>query len=439
MNMPVSVRKLFVGGIIGVSVLLALACGDADGEVYVLDSAISPVLTPDQVSNTADIPTATPHKITTVVETAAEDSTPDATDGAIEVAVDAKIGQTPNGDAAPEAVRRKPIQEFTAAEIVSEQEKHFADLYEQAVQSVVFIRVGTTQGQGSGSGFVWDTDGHVVTNYHVIQGAKSVLVKFSNGREYTADVVAFDPDADLAVIKLNDVQHNLAKITIGNSHDLRPGELAIAIGNPFGEEFTMTTGIVSAVSRTIRSGFSSYSIPEVVQTDAAINPGNSGGPLLDMNGTVIGVNTQIRSDSRQNSGVGFAVPVDLVKRVIPSLIQDGFHTYSLMGISGTEVNISLRNNAMLPNEIVGAYITSVTNGGPADLAGLRGDTSPLGLGNYDGDIIVSVNSIPIKSMNDLIAYLALNTVAGEDIVVGIYRDGREISILITLGSRPSAA
>ncbi|MDP7280768.1 MAG: trypsin-like peptidase domain-containing protein, partial [Candidatus Poribacteria bacterium] len=229
--MPVSVRKLFVGGIIGVSVLLALACGDADGEVYVLDSAISPVLTPDQVSNTADIPTATPHKITTVVETAAEDSTPDATDGAIEVAVDAKIGQTPNGDAAPEAVRRKPIQEFTAAEIVSEQEKHFADLYEQAVQSVVFIRVGTTQGQGSGSGFVWDTDGHVVTNYHVIQGAKSVLVKFSNGREYTADVVAFDPDADLAVIKLNDVQHNLAKITIGNSHDLRPGELAIAIGN----------------------------------------------------------------------------------------------------------------------------------------------------------------------------------------------------------------
>lgn len=437
MNMPVSVRKLFVGGIIGVSVLLVLACNDADGEIQ--DSVISPMPTSDQVSNAADIATATPLKTITVVETVAEDSTPKATDAAVGVAVGAKIGQTPNGDVAPEVVRRKPTQEFTTAEIVSEQEKHFADLYEQTVQSVVFIRVGTTQGQGSGSGFVWDADGHVVTNYHVIQGAKSVLVKFSNGREYTADVVAFDPDSDLAVIKLNDVQHNLAKITIGNSHDLRPGELAIAIGNPFGEEFTMTTGIVSAVSRTIRSGFSSYSIPEVVQTDAAINPGNSGGPLLDMNGTVIGVNTQIRSDSRQNSGVGFAVPVDLVKRVIPSLIQDGFHTYSLMGISGTEVNISLRENAMLPNEIVGAYITSVTNGGPADLAGIRGDTSPLGLGNYDGDIIVSVNSIPIKSMNDLIAYLALNTVPGEDIVVGIYRDRREISILITLGSRPSAA
>ena len=142
MNMPVSVRKLFVGGIIGVSVLLVLACNDADGEIQ--DSAISPMPTSDQVSNTAVIPTATPHKI------------------------------------------------ITAAEIVSEQEKHFADLYEQTVQSVVFIRVGTTQGQGSGSGFVWDTDGHVVTNYHVIQGAKSVLVKFSNGREYTADVVAFD-------------------------------------------------------------------------------------------------------------------------------------------------------------------------------------------------------------------------------------------------------
>ena len=156
-----------------------------------------------------------------------------------------------------------------------------------------------------------------------------MTVKFFNGREYTADVVAFDLDADLAVIMLNDVEHELVPIAIGSSSDLRPGEMAIALGNPFGEEFTMTTGIVSAVSRTLRSGFSLYSIPAVVQTDAAINPGNSGGPLLDMNGAVIGVNTQIRSESRQNSGVGFAVPVDRVKRVVPSLINHGGHSYSV--------------------------------------------------------------------------------------------------------------
>jgi 2-alkenal reductase len=206
----------------------------------------------------------------------------------------------------------------------------------------------------------------------------------------------------------------------------------------------MTTGIVSAVSRTINSGFSSYSIPSVVQTDAAINPGNSGGPLLDMNGTVIGVNTQIKSDSRQSSGVGFAVPVDLVRRVVPSLINDGQHIYSLMGISGEEVGIAIRETAGLPGDITGAIVMTITPGGPADNAGIRGDSIerasngvPLGTPNYDGDIIVSINSKRMKSMDDLIAYLALNTAPGDDIVVGIFRDGVEIAIPMTLGSRPS--
>ena len=158
------------------------------------------------------------------------------------------------------------------------QENHLTDLYEQAVQSVVFIVAGTVQGVGSGSGFVWDDEGHVVTNYHVIQGATSLVVKFFNGREYRADIVAFDPAADLAVIKLIDVDHDLVPIAIGSSADLRTGQSVIALGNPFGEEFTMTTGIVSAITRTLDSGFSQYSIPSVVQTDAAINPGNSGGP-----------------------------------------------------------------------------------------------------------------------------------------------------------------
>ncbi len=342
-------------------------------------------------------------------------------------------------EVATEVTSELAVGDFTAAEIVAAQGQHLADLYEQAVQSVVFIRATTTQGEGSGSGFVWDVDGNIVTNYHVVQGAISLTVKFFNGREYTADIVAFDLDADLAVIKLNDVEHELVPIAIGNSSGLRPGELAIAIGNPFGEEFTMTTGIVSAVSRTLRSGFSLYSIPAVVQTDAAINPGNSGGPLLDVNGAVIGVNTQIRSESRQNSGVGFAVPVDLVKRVIPSLIETGRHEYSLMGISGEEVTIQVRDDVGLPGDVTGAYVSRVAPSGPADQAGIRQDTGTRGFLNWDGDVIVSIDSIRMKSMDDLIAYLALNTAPGDDIVVGVFRDGVEIAIPMTLGVRPATS
>mgnify|MGYP006193555311 CR=1 FL=1 len=199
----------------------------------------------------------------------------------------------------------------------------------------------------------------------------------------------------------------------------------------------MTTGIVSAVTRTLDSGFSSYSIPAMIQTDASINPGNSGGPLLDKDGAVIGVNTQIVSDTRQSSGVGFAVPVDLVSRVIPSLIEFGEHTYALMGISGNEVDLRVRENAGLEGDVVGAYVSSVTLGGPADLAGIRGDsTSQFNILNYDGDVIVSINSIRMDSMDDLIGYLALNTAPMDDIVVGVLRGGIEIAIPLTLGARP---
>ena len=345
----------------------------------------------------------------------------------------------PLGDALPQPI----MEELATAAIVAAQAEHLANLYETSVESVVFITANTQMGAGSGSGFVWDTEGHLVTNYHVIQSAiqstTSLSVKFFNGREYRAEVVAWDPDSDLAVIKINDIDHELIPLPMGNSSETRPGEMAIALGNPFGEEFTMTTGIVSAVTRTLSSGFSSYSIPAVVQTDAAINPGNSGGPLLDMNGAVIGVNTQIKSSSRQNSGVGFAVPVDLVKRVVPSLINDGQHSYPLMGISGNEVNILLREKANLPNDILGAYVNRTAVDGPADLAGIQSDSSLTGSLNFDGDVIVSINSIPMKSMDDLIGYLALNTKPGEEIIVGVFRDGEEIAIPMTLGARPSTS
>ncbi len=459
MNTVSKPQKTIIGGLAALVLIIAVACS---GTADLADPTAFVVPTTKQVLNGVDTATASPaDKV--VVSNKVESPEPeidtpvapgDSSDP-VQTAFEEDGGDSPAGDALPEiAPDESPeitpelaISELTPAEIVAAQGEHLADLYERAVQSVVFIRAGTTQGDGSGSGFVWDTDGHIVTNYHVVQNADSLTVKFFNGREYTADIVAFDLDADLAVIRLNNVEHELMPIAIGNSSDLRPGEMAIALGNPFGEEFTMTTGIVSAVSRTLRSGFSLYSIPAVVQTDAAINPGNSGGPLLDMNGAVIGVNTQIRSESRQNSGVGFAVPVDLVKRVIPSLIEDGRHIYSLMGIRGIEVDIQVRSDAGLPDNVMGAYMSRVSPGDAADDAGIRQDSGERssngklirGLENWDGDVIVSIDSIRMTSMDDLIAYLALNTAPGDDIVVGIYRDGVEIAIPMTLGARPATS
>ena len=458
MKLPHKLKNFLMGGLAALTLVVAVACSGAADTV---DSTVFIPPTTEQVSDTGDAPDIKSTGVTPSSEIESFGSEPSistkssvAVDSGdtIEAIFDEYEVSEPTGDALQELVPEVDspevalevtpevmISELTSAEIVAAQGDHLADLYEQAVQSIVFIRASTSQAEGSGSGFVWDTDGHVVTNYHVVQGASSLTAKFFNGREYTARIVAFDLDADLAVIKLENVEHELVPIAIGNSYDLRPGEMAIALGNPFGEEFTMTTGIVSAVSRTLRSGFSLYSIPAVVQTDAAINPGNSGGPLLDMNGAVIGVNTQIRSGSRQNSGVGFAVPVDLVKRVVPSLIENGRHEYSLMGISGDEVNIGIRGDTGLPGDVTGAYVIRVTPGGPADQAGIREDSGSAGIENWDGDVIVSIDSIRMSSMDDLIAYLALNTAPDDEIVVGIFRDGVEIVIPMTLGARPATS
>ena len=230
---------------------------------------------------------------------------------------------------------------------------------------------------------------------------------------------------------------------LGNSSELQVGQIAIALGNPFGQDFTMTTGIVSALGRLIESGFSTFSIPSVIQTDAAINPGNSGGPLLDRLGRVIGINTQIRSDSRQSAGVGFAVPVDLAKRVVPSLIRDGRHEYSFLGSQGIGTNKAVRDQADLPDGLRGTVVTTVTEGGPASTAGLQHDSGVRdssgrlirGRENFDGDVIVEVDGQPVSSMEDLIAYLALNTSPGDEVVLEVSRDGQIVPIVITLGSR----
>lgn len=437
-------NRLFLSSIFILVVFGAACVSNNDAIISTVDLTDSNV---EQTSNVTSAVTVSPKNTISPEVTNIPDSSPADTISASEItpiattittvpaASSNQSNDKPIGDTLPQPISG----ELTPAAIVAAQAEHLANLYEKTVESVVFITANTQMGVGSGSGFIWDTEGHLVTNYHVIQSASSLTVKFFNGREYRADVVAFDPDSDLAVIKINDIDHELIPLPMGNSSETRPGEMAIALGNPFGEEFTMTTGIVSAVTRTLSSGFSSYSIPAVMQTDAAINPGNSGGPLLDMNGAVIGINTQIRSSSRQSSGVGFAVPVDLVKRVVPSLINDGQHSYPLMGISGNEVNILLRERASLPRDILGAYVNHAAPSGPADLAGIRGDSSLTGSLNFDGDVIVSINSIPMKSMDDLIGYLALNTAPGEEIIVGVFRNGSEIAIPMILGSRPTTS
>jgi len=434
-------KKFFIGGLAALTLVTAIACSSA---APAEETSVPDISNTTQVSDTesststpAGDVTSEPTEADTGSEIVAEETDEPAVE-IIQAAFDGETDDGPKGDAPQEVATPEPaVVELTDADIVAAQENHLINLYEDTVESVVFIEVVTLQGRGSGSGFVWDEDGHIVTNYHVIQGATSIIVKFFSGREYRAEIVAFDPAADLAVIKLIDVEHDLVPIAIGESSDLRPGQTTIALGNPFGNEFTMTTGIVSAITRTLESGFSSYSIPAVIQTDASINPGNSGGPLLDMNGAVIGVNTQIASETRQSSGVGFAVPVDLVKRVVPSLLESGEHKYALMGISGNEVGLEWRENIGLPGDTVGAYVTQISQGGPAELAGIRGDTGTQFTGfQFDGDVIVSINSIQMKSMDDLIGYLALNTAPDEEIVVGVIRDGVEIAIPMTLGVRP---
>lgn len=296
--------------------------------------------------------------------------------------------------------------------------------------------------QGEGSGFVWDDDGHIVTNQHVVADTDRVTVIFSDGTALEAEVLGGDPDSDLAVLKVEIPPGLVVKPVVpGESGEVKVGQLAIAIGNPFGQEFTVTSGIVSAVGRTISSGLSQFSIPEVVQTDAPINPGNSGGPLLNRKGEVIGINTQIISRSGSSSGIGFAVPIDVAKQVIPALIENGEFQYAWLGIRGTTLTRDIAELMNVPEGTRGALVINTAEGGPAEKGGLKGSdrtqrtddgNAPLG-----GDTIVSVDGSPIRDMDDLITYLVAHTRPGDIVTLGVFRDGGESAdIQVTLGTRP---
>ncbi|MBI63829.1 MAG: trypsin [Chloroflexi bacterium] len=348
-----------------------------------------------------------------------------------------KNEQTENTPIDKETQVSKEDFEINSLKFIENWENQMMNIYNKSLPSVVQINTKVMGSIGGyGTGFIWDDKGHIITNYHVIRNSNEITLTFSDLYEYDAELVGYDIDSDVAVLKLLDSKTDIAPITIGNSNFIFPGQLTLAIGNPFGEAFTMTTGIISATGRAIDSGFTNFQIPDVIQTDAAINPGNSGGPLLNIKGEVIGINTQIKSETRQNSGVGFAVPINLVKKVVKSLIEKKSHKYAYLGISAIDVNKFIREINNIPNTIQGALIINVQNNGPAEKYGLLGDTgnnlSPL----YDGDIITGIDETKIRSMNELVRYLALNKNPGDKSILRIFRDGKEEKKEIIFGFRP---
>ena len=298
---------------------------------------------------------------------------------------------------------------------------------------------------GTGSGFVWDQDGHIVTNNHVVSGADEIDVTFSDGTIAPAELVGADPDSDLAVIKVDLPADRLQPVQMADSDAVKVGQLAIAIGNPFGLEGTMTTGIVSALGRSLptdETSLRSYTIPDIIQTDAPINPGNSGGVLVDVQGQVIGVTSAIESPVRANAGIGFAIPSAIVKNVVPALIEEGEYVHTWLGISGTSLVPDLAEAMDLDLSQRGALVEEVMPDSPADKAGLRGSDEPLTINglttNVGGDVITAIDDQAVTGMSDLIAYLASSTQPGQKAVLTILRDGNEEKLDVTLSARPTA-
>jgi S1-C subfamily serine protease len=320
--------------------------------------------------------------------------------------------------------------------------RSLASLYQAVNPGVVNIRVyiarGGMTGQGAGSGFLIDDAGHIVTNDHVVAQAERVTVIFYNGFEARAEVVGTDPDSDLAVIKAEDVAQGAHPLPIAGPDAVVPGDWVVAIGNPFSLGSSMSLGIVSAVGRTIPAAETPFNIPQAIQTDAAINPGNSGGPLLNLEGQVVGVNAQIRSSTGANSGVGFAIPSDVVHRVAPALIEKGTYVWPWLGVTGGSVNLLLQEANEL-NTQEGAYIASVAENGPAEKAGLRGTTGEQSILGQNvpvgGDVVVEADGQSIRDFADLLTYVAFKQPGGS-ITLTVLRDGKQQQVTVELAARP---
>ncbi len=356
-----------------------------------------------------------------------------------------------------------PLQN-SGASLFADQET-LADLYESVSPSVVNIQVvaevdrsgifpfsspesETPRQQGQGSGFIYDNEGHIVTNNHVVEDSIEITVVFHNGYWADAAVVATDPQADLAVLKVTPPEgFDWRPLPLASPEDVRVGHMVIAIGNPFGLAGTMTRGIVSAVGRGMPVGDDManvrYTLPDVIQTDAAINPGNSGGPLLDLNGRVVGVNFAINSPVRSNSGVGFAIPVSIVQRVVPELIKDGAFEYAYLGLSGTSITPDVARQLDIPGNRLGVYVSGVVEGGPSAAAGIIGGnrTVQTSTGNFSvgGDIVVAIDDMAVRSFDDLVSFLVTRAEVDQTVTLTVIRDGIEQAIDVVLGERPGQA
>lgn len=367
-----------------------------------------------------------------------------------------------------------PAVTGSQSELMSAYEGTLENIYQQVNPSVVSIRVVQKQEasvvnpfqnlpfpfnfpgipdqqtpqyrQGLGSGFVWDKEGHIVTNNHVINGADKIEVTYSDGLAQPASLVGTDPNSDLAVIRVDSPTDRLIPVQIIDSNQVKVGQLAIAIGNPFGLEGTMTVGIISAIGRTLPTGDSNttgatFSIPEIIQTDAPINPGNSGGVLVNAQGQVIGVTAAIESSGNSNAGIGFAIPSTLVQKVIPALIKNGKYEHPYLGISGTTLNPEMAKAMNLDENQRGALVEDVTPGGPAEKAGLQGSSRSIEIDGRQvrvgGDVVTAVDGNEIKSMDDLIAYLYDQAAVGQKVTLSILRNGKIEQVEATLEARPN--
>ena len=319
------------------------------------------------------------------------------------------------------------------------------EIFEQSEPGVVRVNVqreAQVIGASSiGSGFVFDTFGRIITNSHVVADAKKIVVTFLDGRSYNAQLVGADPFTDIAVIKVNAEQTQFHPISLGDSSQLKVGEQIAAIGNPFGLSGSMTSGIVSQLGRLLPAEDSGFSIPDVIQTDAAINPGNSGGPLLNMKGQVVGINTAIQSATGEFTGIGFAIPSRTLMKIVPTLIQDGEYNHPWLGISGRDIDPDLANILNL-TDAKGFLVIIVVKDSPASKAGLHGSTETKEIDgiNYPigGDIILSVDGKEVRQIDDILIHLQREKSVGDEMVLEILRDGRTTNFVLLLEERPNS-
>ena len=415
---------------------------------------------PTAVSS-AVAPTRTPVPVVVASVEASADEVSGAETSVAEMAVDDEVETPAEARAASEGETAQAAPVGDAVGDIVTLEEALERIYREVSPSVVNIQVvvgqaGTAsadpdspavpQQQGAGSGFVWDGDGHIVTNNHVVADASKITVVFSDGSKYRGEVVGTDPYSDLAVVKIDAPAGKLRPIEVADSREVNVGQLAVAIGNPFGLAGTMTVGFVSALGRSLPVASEgllapSYNIPDIIQTDPPINPGNSGGVLVDSAGRLIGVPSAIESPVRANAGIGFAIPSVIVSNVVPDLIVTGSHEHPWVGLSGGSVNPELAEAMGLDPEQRGVLVAEVVENSPAAAAGMRGNDREVEIEGQavraGGDVIVAIDGQEVREFDDLIIYLSRSTRVGQRVTLSVLREGQLESLGVVLAARPT--